>query len=460
MAKSENSIPFAVTVNQRAEGDLPALRCKNMYAEKGLDGDLILQSRPGLDDRSANMGSGPIKALFKRDGVFGSDLFGVSAGNLYRGTTSLGSIPGSGFVSIAGNEIGLMIASGSTLRYYNGTILANVTFPDGANVTYVFAGGSRFWIIREDTGKLYWTDALEADVEALDFATAESLPDKLLQGLWIDGNAVLFGAESIEFWQTTGDSTLPITPMIGMVVEKGLRATGCATAIANTFAWVGDDNVVYLSNENTPISEEWLNAEIAASTDCTLFTFLLDGVDFLCLRLDAKTYVWRQATGTWHEWETYGQTNFAGACYAAGVFGSGVDGKTLAWGTDKTDALATGGIMTRLFGAGFSIDGGLVQINNLRLRCNTGETPYLSGDYADPVVEMRTSSDGGRTWEAWDEVTLGQNLGGQGEYGILVEWRAQGSFGYPGFLCEFRVTDPVPFRVSDVLVNEPWGGRG
>jgi hypothetical protein len=26
-------------------------------------------------------------------------------------------------------------------------------------------------------------------------------------------------------------------------------------------------------------------------------------------------------------------------------------------------------------------------------------------------------------------------------------------------LPEFRMTAPVPFRVSDVLINEPWGGR-
>jgi hypothetical protein len=449
------SIPFARSNYERSEGDLPAFRTVNLYTEKAQGDNYVLQSRPGLDDRGADMGAGPVKQVFKRDGVFGGDLFGVSAGNLYRNTTSLGSIPGTGFMSIAGNEIGVMVASGSTLRYYNGTTLADVTFPDTADVAHVFAGGSRFWFIRKDTGKLYWTDALEADVESLDFATAESLPDKLLQGLWIDGMAVLFGAETIELWQQTGDATLPIKPMVNLVYERGVKATGCAVAIGSTFAWVGNDNVVYLTDEKTPISNEGLNAKIAASNTCGLFTFLIDGAEFLALRMDDATEVWRQSTGTWHEWATYGQTNWAASCCDAGVFGSGIDGKTLAWGTDKTDALATGGVMERLLTAGFSVDGGMGTVNNLRLRCAAGVTPYLAGEYATPMVEMRLSDDGGKLWSDWDAVSLGE----QGDYGALVEWRALGGFGYPGALFEFRCTDPVGFRVSDVLINERFGGR-
>jgi hypothetical protein len=456
------SIPYAKSSYERTEGNLPPLDCVNMYVEVPAT-DMVgacLQSRPGLDDRSADMGAGPIKQLFKRDGVFSGALFGVSDGNLYQDTTNRGAISGSGPVSIAGNEIGLMVAAGGGLRYWNGTTLAVVTFPDSADVTKVFAGGSRFWFIREDTGKIYWTDSLEADVESLDFATAESLPDKLLDGLWVDGMAVLFGAETVELWQQTGDSTLPIRPMVNLVYEKGIKATGCAAAIGSTFAWVGNDNVVYLSDEKTPISNEGLNARIAASTNVSLFTFPIDGVEFLALRLDTETQVWRSATQTWHEFATYGQTNWAAACYAGGVFGSGIDGKTLAWGTDKTDVSATSGIMERKLTAGFAINGGGQSINSLQVRMNPGETPYLSGDYAEPVLEMRLSRDGGRTWGDWRSRGMGAaGTGASGEYRTKVEWRALGLASRPGFLVQLRTTDPVPFRVSDVLVNEGWGGR-
>lgn len=440
---------------ERVWGHMPPAPVVNMYAEKGPTGELILQSRPGLDDRSASMGSGPIKALFKRDGVFSGDLFGVSGGNIYRGTSSLGSLAGSGPVSIAGNEIGVMAAAGSTMRYYNGSSLANVTFPDTADVTKVITAGSRFVAIREDTGKFYWTDPLEADVESLDFATAEQVPDSALDLLWINGMLWIFGKESVEPWQQTGDSTLPFAPLTNMVYNKGIRATGCVVQLGATFAWVGNDSVVYLGDTNTPISNEGLNVKIAASTNVSLFAFTIDGVEFLALRLDSETQVWRTATGTWSEFATYGQTNWAAACHAGGVFGSGIDGKTLAWGTDHTDVSATDGIMERRWGAGLPINAAGVPINNVHVRVNPGQTPYLSSTYANPVMELRTSPNMGQTWGNWRP----KGIGAQGGYRKKVEWRGAGLASRPGFLCQFRVTDPVPVRVSDVLVNEPVGGR-
>ena len=177
---------FGLSSYDRTEGNLPELPVINMYAEEAPTEErgVMLQSRRGLADRSADMGSGPVRQLFRRDLVLSSALFGVSGGRLYSGTTNIGAIAGSGPVSMAGNEIGLMVAAGSSLYYYNGTTLATVSFPDSASVAHVFTGGSRFWAIRKDTGKIYWTDALEADVEALDFATAESFPDRLYMGLW------------------------------------------------------------------------------------------------------------------------------------------------------------------------------------------------------------------------------------------------------------------------------------
>jgi hypothetical protein len=453
-------VPFGLSSYQRGPGDLPELPVINCYAEEAPteEGRVVLQSRPGLSDRSANMGQGPVKQLFTQDGVLSGALFGVSNGTLYEATTSLGVIAGSGFVSMAGNEIGLMVTAGSSLYYWNGTVLATVSFPDSASVSHVFTGGSRFWAIRADTGKLYWTDSLEADVEALDFATAESLPDKLLQGLWIDGQPILFGAESVEFWQQTGSSTLPITPLKHLVWEVGIKATGCAVNIMDTFACVTSENNVVLQSEKNIISNAGLQARIEASTNVSLFTFLLDGVEFLALRLDAETQVFNPRTGMWSEFESYGETNWVPQCFASGVFGSSLDGKTLEWGTAHADIVTAGnpsGVLERRFRGGFAINGGGINIANVQLRCNVGQTPYLTGDYTEPTVEMRLSRDAGQTWGNW----RGVSLGSQGSYRTKVQWRACGMASQPAFLAEFRVTDPIDVRFSDVLVNEAWGGR-
>ena len=126
-------VQFGLSSYERSKGDLPTLPVRNMMVEQAPTEErgIALQSRPGLVDRQADM-SGNIRQLFRRDLVLGSALFGVSGASLYREATPLGPITGDGHVSMAGNEIGLMIAAGGSLHYYDGSTLAAVTFPDGA----------------------------------------------------------------------------------------------------------------------------------------------------------------------------------------------------------------------------------------------------------------------------------------------------------------------------------------
>lgn len=445
---------FGLSSYQRARGDLPALPVINMFAEESPTEEkgIILQSRPGLEDRAADMGDGPVQRLFKRDGVLDGGLFGVSGGVLYAGASPVGGISGSLPVSMAGYENLLFIAAGGALYGYNGASLSEIAFPDNAAVSKVVILGGRAVLIRADTERFYWTDPLTDTIDSLSFATAENQPDRLRDMLAIDDILVLFGAETIEFWPNTQDADLPFAPLEGRVFEVGIRATGCATTWGSTFAWVGSDHVVYMNGqEPTPISEPGLQAKIEASSDCALSTFHLDGQEFLCLRLDDETQVFGNRNRRWSEMESWGFDNWRVTAYDGGVFGC-VDGKTAVWSSGHTDF---GGVLERRFRAGFPLNSGGVTIDNVILRANVGQTPYLVGDYADPVVEMRVSRDVGQTWGAWKPRPLGE----QGRYRKKIPWRACGMASAPGHLAEFRCVDPVPFRASDVLINEPGGGR-
>lgn len=452
-------IQFGISSYRRARGDLPSLPVINMFAEPAPteEKQLVLQSRPGLDDRGANMGDGPVDALFQRDLVLGSALFGVSGGALYRGTTPLGELDGDGPFSIAGYQLNLFVAGGASLWGYDGTTLAKITLPDDFSAAKVIVGASRAVVIRKDSGKFYWSGALETDIEALDFATAENVPDRASDLLFIDDILLVFGAETVEFWPNTGDPNLPFQPLEGRVIEKGIKATGCAAAIGSTFAWVTNENQVCVSDENNIISMPGLQARLEESTSCRLFTFLIEGQEFLALRMgfrdgSGETQVWNLATKMWSEFASYGEANWIPQCCANGVFGSAIDGRTAAWGSGHTDF---GGVMERRFRGGFPMDGGGLTIDNVQVRCNVGQTPYLTGDYTSPAVEMRISRDAGQTWRNWRSKTLSE----QGKYRTRVQWRSCGMASRPGFLAEFRVTAPVTWRVSDVLVNEAGGGR-
>lgn len=447
-------LPFGLTGYRRDRGDMPELPVVNMFAEEAPteDGRVALQSRPGLSDRSADMGAGPVKALYQRDGVLSGDLFGVSGSDLYRGAVSLGAVAGSGVPSIAGNEIGVVVTAGTVARYYDGTTLEDIAFPDSADVLKVIEGASRFIFIRAGTGKFYWTEPLVATVDALAFATAESQPDGALDLLFVDDVLLIFGKETVEFWPNTTDADLPFAPLEGRVIEKGIKATGCATAIGSTFAWVTNENNVCIQDENNVVSYPGLQARIEASGTCSLFPFLIDGVEFLALRLDSETQIYNPRSGLWSEFASYGKANWLAQCATGAIFGSSENGKTLIWGAGHLDL---GGVLERRFRAGQSINGGGFPVHRMQLRANVGQTPNVTGDYSDPQVEMRLSPDAGQTWEEWGATSLGA----QGDYRALPEWRALGLASYPGLFAEFRCTDPVPFRVSDVLVNENYGGR-
>ena len=445
------ALQYGLSSYERAEGDLPGLPVVNMYVEETASEAVVLQSRPPLVDRSADMGSGPIRALFKRDGVISGVLLGVSNMDLYNVTTSVGTITGSGPVSIAGNETGVLVCAGDRLYSYDGATFATVTLPDNFNALKVIEGASRFVVIRGDSGSFYFSPPLLKTFDGLDFATAEAESDQLLDALFLDDTLILFGRETVEFWPNTTDNNLPFQALENRVLERGIRETGCATNVGSTFAWITEQNTICIGDENNIISNPGLQERLAQSVTASLFNFFIDGTEFLACRMDDETEVYNSRTGTWSKGLTNSEDNWLATCHAAGVFGS-PDGKTLAFGDGYSEL---GGVLERRFRAGFPLNGGAVKIDNLRLRCNVGQTGFLEGQYANPVVEMRISRDAGQSWGDW----IPAPLGAQGEYLTRVEWRALGLASAPGILFEFRVTDPVPFRVSGVFVNEPYGGR-
>ncbi len=442
-------LQFGLSAYERARGDLPELPVVNMFAEEAQSEErgIALQSRPGLET-SLTMAT-PVQALFKGDGVLDGGLYGVANGILYDGAPLIGALDGAGPFSMAGYEDSLFAAGGGSLWGYDGTTLAAVAFPDSASVTKIVVGGSRLIAIRADTEKFYWSDVLSDTIDALSFASAENQPDRLKDMLFVDDVLILFGAETVEFWPNGSDPDLPFQPLEGRVFERGIRGTGCATKFGPTFAWVTDTNQVCITNSESIVSNPGLEALTADSANVRLWTFYLEGTEFLALTLDTRTFVYSYRSRLWSEFASHDETNWLATCFAGGNFGA-TNGNVLTWGTGWEDV---GGELQRLFRAGAPLNSGTVTASHIGLRNNVGSTGFLSGDYTDPVVEMRLSRNGGRTRGNWRQTSLGT----QGQYRKRVQWMANGVFGSPGVLAEFRVTAPVDWRVSEVVINEAGG---
>ena len=110
--------------------------------------------------------------------------------------------------------------------------------------------------------------------------------------------------------------------------------------------------------------------------------------------------------------------------------------------------------MTRIFTAGTETEAA-AYVHNPRLNCEVGTTDFLEGDYAPAQMEMRFSEDYGNTWSEWETISLGE----QGDYTVRAMWYALGLFNFPAAIFQFRITDPVAFRVTSVELNAPYGGK-
>jgi hypothetical protein len=444
---------YGISTFERKRGGFPALPIVNMLAEPvPTEPGVALQSRSGLVNSSITMGTGPIRGVFKADGVLNNGLFGVSDETLYESNTLVGTIDGLGSVSFAGYEDIVFVNAGGKIWKYDGASLTEIAFPDSANVIKIAVGASRLIAIREDTGEFYWSEPLGTTIDALAFATAENSPDTLKDMLFIGDRLILFGAETIEFWPITSDPDLPFSPLVGSVLPVGIKGTGMAALFNRTFAWVTNYNEICVETPDNIISEPELQTRIAASTSVSLWTFYIDDVEYLAITLDAETWVFGARTQVWSKFESYGATNWIPRYYDSGYFGSSETGHLIEWSDNHLDF---GGVLERRFRGWAAITGGSVKVNNVVLRTNPGTTPYLSSGYTNPIVELRTSRDGGNTWQPWKSRSLGE----QGQYRLKTFWNSLGLFSYPGVLVEVRVTDPVPFRISGLSLNEPFGGR-
>lgn len=455
------SVAYGSGAYRRDNGNLPELKLINMFLEKAdtSENQVCLQSRPGLGQLAA-IGTGPINGMFCNAGTLNGDVFSISGAALYRGTSAItsGTIAGTGFASFAGGASEVLVTRGSTMRSYNGTNIQDVAFPDSAAVRAVCYIGSMFVAVRGDgafPGRFYWSNLLDGRTwDALNFATAEREPDDLLDIAPLGDNIWLFGQSTIESWANTGGATLPFSRNESVAFDQGIMATGCVVPADNTLIFIGSKRMVYrIAEEPERISHNGIEERIAASTSARMFTFWFEGHEFVGIRLDTETLLYDCSSDEWCEFQSSQGNWIAAFAVMQGktvYFGHASTGQLLGW--SEWDDL--GANMERRFTAAVQLDEPQ-PIDRVSLWCNAGHTPLLTGQGSSPQIELRTSDDAGNTWSDWDA----DDLGVQGDYRRVPEWRALGLFDFPGAMLDFRMTDPCGLRISAVKVNDIGGGK-
>jgi len=422
----------------------------------------FLMRAPGLR-KLTEVGTGPIRGLW----ALGSFMYVVSGTTLYKVSTtytatSLGTIAGTGPVSISDNGTQIFIAANGPSYIYNSTtnVFAPITdpdFPGAVSVGYL----DGYFVFNEPNSQKFWVTQLldGSSVDPLDFASAEGAPDGLV-GLIIDHREVwLFGTNSVEVWYDAGLLDFPLQRIQGAFNEIGCAAAYSIAKMDNGLFWLGKDargqGVVYRANGYTgqrisTHAVEWQIQQYGNLSDAIGYTYQQDGHSFYVLIFPSAntTWVYDVATQAWHEragWVNGEFTRHRSNCQvffnSEVVVGDYEDGRIYAF---DLDYYQDDDQIQRWYRTWRALPTGANNLkrtahHSLQIDLESGVGINL-GQGDDPQVMLRWSDDGGHTWsnEHWAPI------GKIGEYYRRVFFRRLGmTLKLRDRVYELSMTDPV-----------------
>jgi hypothetical protein len=459
----------------------------------------FLNRAPGLS-LLTTVGTGPVRGLWSFEGF----TYAVSGNTLYKinsayTATALGTVAGTGQVSMSDNGTQLFVAANGPSYIYNSQTnvfqqITDIDFPGALTVSYL----DGYFIFNEPNSQKIWVTSLldGLSVDPLDFASAEGSPDGLVSVIVNNREAWLFGTNSIEVWYDAGTPDFPLARIQGASNEIGCAATFSVAKLDNSIFWLGQDargrGIVYRNNGYTGIRAsnhaiEWQIQQYGDISNAIAYTYQQDGHSFYVLTFPTvqKTWVYDVVTQSWHEragWSNGNFIRYRPNCQTAFnsevILGDYESGNLYAY---DLDVYADNGQIQKWLRSWRVIPSGQNNLrrtaqHSLQLDCETGvglngidvednvewffytssgdqlvtntgdlllfSPPLVQG--ANPEVMLRWSDDGGHTWsnEHW------ASMGRIGQYGRRVFWRRLGmTMKLRDRVYEVSGTDPVKIAI-------------
>lgn len=391
------------------------------------------------------------------------------AGNAFLSVDTLGNYTQHGLIDEGTNPVNVetngqqvAVCDGQSLWIYDITteVFAQITDPD-------FPGAASFAVLdgyglfnKPTTGQFYITGLLDfTTVDALDFATAESVPDDLVRVFANGGKAWLFGKRSIEPWVNTGDELFPFAPVGNVRIQRGIAGVNAVTECDGVPCFLGDNRIFYRLDgyTATPISKEDVEFNVgrmATVNDCIAMSYTQEGHLFCAFKFPTEgvTWVWDVGTGLWHQRKT-GDASWRANCMMK-------LGNRQLLGDDSTPRLLE--VRTDLYeddGAEMVAEHVLPAVwdDNTKIAHSVLEVDFESGigsvTGSDPSVVLDWSDDGGRTWSNF----LTRKLGKIGNYLYRAIFTRLGSSEQRNY--RIRISDPVKRVITGVGLNRQDKGR-
>lgn len=421
----------------------------------------LLSRSPGITTW-ATVGNGPIygmiAALESLFVVSGTKLYSVDSSGT---STELGDVGAISSIDMARNTDSVVVVNTPDAYYWDGATFAQISDADftSRGATQVEFVDNYLLFLEPDSGRFFGADLGSAtSFDALNFATAEAVPDNLI-GMAVDHRQViLFGTESVEIWENTGVSGFPFERVINGFVEIGCFNGNSVAKLDNSVVWLANDYTVRRLNGVTPvrISHHGVESSIQNATISTAraFSYSQGGHLFYVLSFNEVTWVYDATTQKWHERGTYGFDRWTAGAHAS-VYGYELVGSTENGQIgilDKSVYTEFGGTSLMLWRyQPIYAEGRLAFHDGIRVILKTG-VGLTTGQGSDPQMMMRYSDDGGITWNSLPN----KSIGPIGQYKKQVEWLGLGSA--EERVYEGSVSDPVDIQITDTIATVR-GGR-
>jgi len=437
----------------------------NLYCEIQSDPELntmAIYGTPGLLARS-NYGANPVRGAY----TMGDYRYYVVSNTFWReandGTkTSSGTLLTSGEkVSIVDNGTQIMIVDGTYGYIYNTSTLAfvqitDVDFPGAETVT--FQNG--YFIVNKPNSGQFYISAINDGLtwDALDFATAESNPDNLIRVMSNNGQLLLFGPLTTEFWGDSGAVDFPFARIGGSAIEWGLAARWSLAKYDNSLIFLrknrlGQVQVCTLTGYSAiPVSTpemDYIFSTYGDVSNAVGFSYMFSGHAFYQINFTNASWLYDNQSNSWskvggetsrHRAEI--QIQYLNDSYVTDYENG------LVYTLDPNTYTDNGATIVRQLISRHQSTGEYTKFGSLWAEMEAG-VGLVSGQGSSPQIMLQISRDGGHTWgsENW------RSIGAMGKYKARALWNGLGRA--RDWVFKLRITDPVK-----VVFTAVWGTYG
>lgn len=406
---------------------------------------------PGLAEWCAGLSGGCRGAIEMKGGVYavmGLQLYSFAADGT---STSLGVIPNSDLVGMAGDGTNVVIVTLGAIYVWNGSSLNLVTDPDAPAASSV-AWSDGYFIFGILGGEEFAIDALAdpTNYDALDFAAAEWRPDDLVTPALLRNTVYMLGKSSIEAQQNVGGADFPFARYDGIFINVGIVGRDAFDASRDTLFWQAPDYTarrldgltatVISTRYVSKLMRGWSDQSATVASSHVVADHL-----FIVFRNPDGCVVYDQSTGLWHERLSYQLGTWRIGqiveCFGLSLAFSAVEGKVYRLDEDSFDE--GGETLEFEMVTPYAYQGNQrLTVGEVEAVCQTGVGTLT----LDPQLTCEKTRDG----ETWGP-RKARSLGKAGERNKRLLFGPQGQARFMAF--RFRITDAVRRAILGVYVD-------